>query len=739
MFTINRLSLLAVLCLWAGAAVHSQAALTGCDDGDPCTIDVEDVCGNCFHIRVDCASLDCDDGDPCTVDVLDINGNCLHFPKNCDDGNPATIDYCDSWGNCQNDLIDCDDDDPNTIDYIGPDGQCQHVREVCCDDNNPCTDDYFDPQTGQCVNQPRDCDDGNPCTIDSCNPNTGQCVHLPRNCNDGDPCTIDYCDPYTGQCVHQPKNCDDNDPCTIDYCDPYTGQCRHKPNPNCNPCQGVNCDDGNPCTIDYCDPYTGQCIHKPKDCDDGDPCTIDSCNPYTGNCINKPNPNCNPCQGVNCNDGDPCTIDYCDPYTGLCVHKPKNCDDGDPCTIDSCNPWTGACVNKPDPNCSPCQGVNCDDNDPCTIDYCNPYTGQCVHKPKDCDDGDPCTIDSCNPWTGACVNKPDPNCNNPNPCYGVNCDDGDPCTIDTCNPYTGNCVYTPNPNCQVACSFTQGFWGNAGGSFNGQTTTQILQNILSSGPIVVGVAGVGGRSFSVSQAQCVIQLLPGGGNASVLPANMGNITVQAPNCGVAPVPAYSDGRLQNILAAQTLTLALNVRYDPTLANLPLSQACVSFPWSVLNSLPANPTVLDLLNHANRVLAGIANTTPSTINSAVATINEYFDECASICSASSTEADPGPSGGLEVEAASALAEEGFRLYPNPASGAVMADLKQYQGLPATLQVYSMLGGLAYEQEFAELPADPVRLELPDLSSGLYFLKVRIAGEQEMGKEFVISRQ
>ncbi|MCB0581167.1 MAG: T9SS type A sorting domain-containing protein, partial [Phaeodactylibacter sp.] len=339
----------------------------------------------------------------------------------------------------------------------------------------------------------------------------------------------------------------------------------------------------------------------------------------------------------------------------------------------------------------------------------------------------------------ACVNKPDPNCNNPNPCYGVNCDDGDPCTIDTCNPYTGNCVYTPNPNCQVACSFTQGFWGNAGGSFNGQTTTQILQNILSSGPIVVGVAGVGGRSFSVSQAQCVIQLLPGGGNASVLPANMGNITVQAPNCGVAPVPAYSDGRLQNILAAQTLTLALNVRYDPTLANLPLSQACVSFPWSVLNSLPANPTVLDLLNHANRVLAGIANTTPSTINSAVATINEYFDECASICSASSTEADPGPSGGLEVEAASALAEEGFRLYPNPASGAVMADLKQYQGLPATLQVYSMLGGLAYEQEFAELPADPVRLELPDLSSGLYFLKVRIAGEQEMGKEFVISRQ
>ncbi|MCB0596068.1 MAG: T9SS type A sorting domain-containing protein, partial [Phaeodactylibacter sp.] len=405
-------------------------------------------------------------------------------------------------------------------------------------------------------------------------------------------------------------------------------------------------------------------------------------------------------------------------------------------TIDSCNPYTGACVHTADPNCSPCQGLNCDDGNPCTIDYCNPYTGACVHKPKNCDDGDPCTIDSCNPYTGACIHKPDPNCN-PNPCYGVNCDDGDPCTIDSCNPYTGNCIHKPNPNCQLACSFTQGFWGNSGGSFNGQTTTQIVQNILSNGPVVIGVVGY--RSLSISQAQCIFKLLPGGGNANALPANMGDIAVQASACAIAPVPSYSDGRIQNILAAQTLALALNVRYDPNLANLQLSNACVSFPWSVLSSLPANPTVLDLLNHANRVLAGIANTTPSTINSAVATVNEYFDECASTCVAANSPGEEGPSVANGLEAASAFAEKGFRLYPNPASGEIMVDLKQYQGLPATLHVYSVLGGLAHRQEFAELPADPVRMELAGLSSGLYFLKVRIAGEQEMGKEFVISKQ
>ena len=299
-------------------------------------------------------------------------------------------------------------------------------------------------------------------------------------------------------------------------------------------------------------------------------------------------------------------------------------------------------------------------------------------------------------------------------------------------------MHTPNPNCQLACSFTQGFWGNAGGSFNGQTTTQILQSILSNGPLVTGVVGY--RSVTISQAnlQCIYELLPGGGNAAALPINTGDINVQAPNCSIAPIPSYSDGRIQNILLAQTMTLALNVRYDPNLANLLLSDACVSFPWSVLNSLPANPTVLDLLNHANRVLAGIANTTPSTINAAVATVNEYFDECASTCTAANDSGGQEPFAAPALDAAAASAQQGFRLYPNPASGEIMVSLRQYQGLPASLQVYSMLGGLVHQQEFTELPAEPVRIELPGLSSGLYFMKVRIAGEQEMGKEFVISR-
>ena len=63
---------------------------------------------------------------------------------------------------------------------------------------------------------------------------------------------------------------------------------------------------------------------------------------------------------------------------------------------------------------------------------------------------------------------------------------------------------------------------------------------------------------------------------------------------------------------------------------------------------------------------------------------------------------------------------------------MVSLRQYQGLPVSLQVYSMLGSVSRQQEFTELPAEPVRIELPSISSGIYFMKVRIAGEQGNGQ-------
>ena len=133
---------------------------SGCDDGDPCTIDSSDAeTGYCSNIPF-CP----DDGIACTVPVCDaVALTCDHVGKNCDDGNPCTIDQCaeELAGVCVNSLVEC-------TDFIDEEGQNQNL-----------------------------------CTIDWCSPENGQCVHEEKDCNDGDGCTIDYCDPTTGECVHE--------------------------------------------------------------------------------------------------------------------------------------------------------------------------------------------------------------------------------------------------------------------------------------------------------------------------------------------------------------------------------------------------------------------------------------------------------------------------------------------------------------------------------------------------------
>jgi hypothetical protein len=240
-----------------------------------------------------------------------------------------------------------------------------------------------------------------------------------------------------------------------------------------------------------------------------------------------------------------------------------------------------------------------------------------------------------------------------------------PCTLhldvvrDTC---PGECELTVNPrSCNAEfCTVTQGYWGNAGGykCLNGQKkgTLEILQALITPGdPLIVGIVGERSVKFEDGREQCIIDLLPGGGKADCLP-DFGDQTIGS-NCQTSPALPTNPrtGRIRNVLLAQTITLALNLRFDGgDLCNLELCpymttvdanagpDGCLGsdddtpslggistfqIPQSVLDYLGAGATVCDLLNLANRVLAcesGLPS--PDALNSAVTAINEGFDEC-----------------------------------------------------------------------------------------------------------------
>jgi hypothetical protein len=227
------------------------------------------------------------------------------------------------------------------------------------------------------------------------------------------------------------------------------------------------------------------------------------------------------------------------------------------------------------------------------------------------------------------------------------------------------------------CTYTQGYYGNRGGMsctpLGKFTTTQLLTASLANMPGGKLVLGVPGRSYTATNAEQILKLLPGGGTPNLLPA--GDHTSNSP-------AILRRGKVNNVLLSQTITLALNT-YIPgsQLAGIELAAdgatgdswliiadkdggdcsslstalpaACkyepvycsdgvtisgytttynpykaVKISSKVVNALPGDKTVLDLLKLASDALGGIlpSGLSYSDVAGAAGTINEAFDEC-----------------------------------------------------------------------------------------------------------------
>jgi hypothetical protein len=107
------------------------------------------------------------------------------------------------------------------------------------------------------------------------------------------------------------------------------------------------------------------------------------------------------------------------------------------------------------------------------------------------------------------------------------------------------------------CTYTQGAFGNAGGQdcdgTNTMPTLNIINQSLGNWPgdnIKVGYGANYVQINDVGGAQCVIDKLPGGGPSKEV--------VGGHNICTLPSTMLQNGRIKNVLLAQTITLALNM-------------------------------------------------------------------------------------------------------------------------------------------------------------------------------------
>ncbi|HEX6847250.1 MAG TPA: T9SS type A sorting domain-containing protein, partial [Chitinophagaceae bacterium] len=334
-------------------------------------------------------------------------------------------------------------------------------------------------------------------------------------------------------------------------------------------------------------------------------------------------------------------------------------------------------------------------------------------------------------------------------------------------------------DCSVFYTLTQGYYGGKNGkSCIGATPVNTIKYLLGDVDLVVGTTNSITVPATNEGAIKLNQTLPGGGTANALPA--GNCIITT-GCFVSPTYLTQQGRINNILLSQTITLSLNVRWDEGKLllfpikngylttqkmkgcgeNAILVEVCESGTVSsilmnanVVTYLGPDATVADLLQLANDVLGGTktpgVDGVPSyaDVNAAVDCINKSFDEGRRFLNYFETQQTcemlfptPAlPAGTITTTLVSAYREPiepiTVTAYPNPFSDNINFQIETKQSGQGVLEVYNMTGQKVKTvfQGYMNAGRQRFSMTLPPGKSAVLFYVFRLGNQKASGKLF-----
>ncbi|MFK8103032.1 MAG: Calx-beta domain-containing protein [Saprospiraceae bacterium] len=81
---------------------------------------------------------------------------------------------------------------------------------------------------------------------------------------------------------------------------------------------------------------------------------------------------------------------------------------------------------------------------------------------------------------------------------------------------------------------------------------------------------------------------------------------------------------------------------------------------------------------------------------------------------------------------------FEVFPNPASTEVFVNLKAYEGMSGTVQLYNSYGQLMASQQLDEISAAPLYFNVDAYRAGVYYVSIKVEGRSLKSQKFVISK-
>ncbi len=318
------------------------------------------------------------------------------------------------------------------------------------------------------------------------------------------------------------------------------------------------------------------------------------------------------------------------------------------------------------------------------------------------------------------------------------------------------CGITYSGKCLPLETFYQSEWGNEGNEPGTSTTTaatdlQTITALLATAPLTIGGSN---RSLTLTDAQCLMDLVPGAGSPTIL-----SNCIQT-NCnGCNPTGPIG---MKNSLATNTISMMLNMRYNVLYNNLlmvnirnqslacldidPNIKACGEGVACMLHLFEMDGTEHEfpytmggLYDLANLYLDGNLVMSPgnklvyaNAINNSISTVNAYWHsgETPTSCPPNAGlpfAGDDSSNKALSIGKPSVSGENGFSLAPNPASNEVTFQLMEIpEAQDIVFEVYNSLGQSVLRRSFGKVSSVNERISLNGIGSGLYIVNVKAGG-------------
>jgi PKD repeat protein len=332
-------------------------------------------------------------------------------------------------------------------------------------------------------------------------------------------------------------------------------------------------------------------------------------------------------------------------------------------------------------------------------------------------------------------------------------------------------------DCSYFYTLTQGYYGGKNGkSCLGSNPLNTIKYLLGNVDLVTGSTNSVTAPATDQGANKLNQTLPGGNTPVALPGGNCDITT---GCFTYPVYLTKQGKINNVLLSQTITLGLNTRWeggklllfhiesgwlttqkmtgcggDAVVVTTCSSNTVTSIKMNqnVVDYLGNNNTVQDLLNLANAVLGGTltpgVNGVPSysDVNDAVDAINQSFDEGRRFLDYYSTKqtceilfpapiillADPTIT--VTAKLSAPVSSVTVTAYPNPYTDNVSFVIESKQSGQGSLEVYNMSGQKVKTifQGHISVGMQRFSLNLPAQQRSNLFYLFRVGNQRVAGK-------